>query len=112
MSKKHAPRRAAPSGLKTGDIRECIENAFHAAGGRDYLVGVAKRRPDVFCGLLGKIIPSELHMSVLSAYQAMPIPVEQRDPFPAVEGSPEILGDPRDSLVGPPLLFAADPDWL
>lgn len=114
-----APRRAAPRGIKTGDLREIIENAFHAAGGRDYLVSVAKRRPDVFCNLLGKIIPSEVHMSVLAAYQAMPVPVEVRDPIPghapanALPGTfTGTGGDPTGTLdsLGDPVP-AAD-DWL
>lgn len=100
-------------------MRECIENAFFAAGGRDYLVWVAQRRADVFCQLLAKIIPTETRMTVLAGYQAMQIPVEQREAIPAIAapGAAEAaqapaevgpLPDPIPQAIG---LIALD-DWL
>lgn len=44
----------------TKDIREAINEAFHKAGGVDYLIKVAAESPQVFCGLLGKVIPQEV----------------------------------------------------
>lgn len=64
------------------DLRQVIEAAFHKAGGRDYLVKVAHQRPDVFLALVGKIIPQETRLSVMASYQALPIPVEQRESGP------------------------------
>jgi hypothetical protein len=83
------------SGRKTGtvnsltrDLRSVIEQSFHKAGGRDYLVKVAHRRPDVFLALVGKIIPQETRLSVLGSYQALPIPVEARDDAPDMIAAP------------------------
>lgn len=103
------PKRRGPNTINT-DVRECIENAFHAAGGRDYLVWVAQRRPDVFCGLLGKVIPTETRMTVLAAYQAMPVRVEDREPIPALTGPTAALALPP---MGEPLTASiALDDWL
>lgn len=98
----------------SGDLRECIENAFHEAGGRDYLVWVARRRPDVFCQLVGKVIPTESRLTILAGYQAMPVPVEVREPIPGAIAAPEALaaltGDPsRDPLAIP---SESGDDWL
>lgn len=111
MAKSHAPRHAAPRGVKSGDLREAIENAFHAVGGRDYLVGVAKRRPDIFCMLLGKIIPSEVHMNVLAAYQAMPIPVEAREAIPALIASQAPTEGETLGRTPQPLEICGDDSW-
>lgn len=90
----------------TIDIRNAIEQAFHKAGGRDYLVRVAKRRPDVFLALVSKILPSEVKMSVLAAYQALPsVPVEIRDPLPG-----SILAPPVDLPIALPAPAAPDED--
>ena len=70
---------------QTFAIREAIERAFREVGGHDYLVRVAKKRPDVFCALVQKLIPQETRSTILAAYQAMPMPVvtEERDALPA-----------------------------
>ena len=78
-------KRGRPKGARNSlgrDLREVIEAAFHKAGGRDYLVKVAHQRPDVFLALVGKIIPQETRLSVMASYQALPIPVEQRETGP------------------------------
>ena len=80
----------------TRDLREVIEQAFHKAGGRDYLVKVAHKRPDVFLALVGKIIPQETRVSLLASYQAMPIPVEARDPIPQIAA--ETRGDVLEAV--------------
>jgi hypothetical protein len=80
-----APFSVKPAKRKiNSDLRECIQNAFYKAGGRDYLVRVAQRRPDVFLQLLAKVMPAEAHISVLHGYQALPVRVEHRDTIPAV----------------------------
>ena len=105
----------------TRDLRQVIEQAFHKAGGRDYLVKVAHKRPDVFLALVGKIIPQETRVSLLASYQAMPIPVEARDPIPQIAA--ETRGDVLDavftaidapmpaSIPASPRVPAGD-DWL
>lgn len=112
-SKTRPPKRKRGATF-TGDVREMLENALHECGGRNYLVWVAQRRPDVFCQLIGKIIPSESRLTVLAGYQAMPVPVEVREAIPALIESAAVLeqapGEPRagDTLV----LATADlDDW-
>lgn len=97
----------------SGDIRECIENAFHEAGGRDYLVWVAQRRPDVFLQLVGKIIPSEARLTVMAGYQAMVIPVEAREAIEAPSDPvalPQAVQESPEEILAP----ASIPldDWL
>lgn len=55
-------KRGTPNKL-TADIKAAIETAFHQVGGPDYLIGVAGTDPAVFCGLLGKILPTQLQHS-------------------------------------------------
>lgn len=94
------PRRKRGAPTLSTDVRECITNALHELGGRDYFVWVGQRRPDVFCQLVGKIIPSEARLTVLAGYQAMPVPVEVREPIPGQVTAPAAL----ESLqVGPPV---------
>lgn len=104
MSRKGKPNKFTQS------IRDVIEQAFHKAGGRDYLVRVAKTRPDVFLGLVGKVIPTESKLSILASYQAMPIPVEQRDaqPMIAADVASQALLPAIDAEFEP----VAPDDWL
>lgn len=44
----------------TRDVKEAISNAFTKVGGEDYLVIVAHEKPEVFCTLLGKILPRQV----------------------------------------------------
>ena len=125
MAENDAPARGKPGRPKgrpnriTQDLREVIQQAFHKAGGRDYLVKVAHKRPDVFLALVGKIIPQETRVSLMASYQAMPIPVEARDALPQI--AQETHGDTLDavySVIGPRAeaepaqLPAASDDWL
>ncbi len=55
-------KKGTPNKL-TADIRAAIEAAFDQVGGKDYLVGVAGTDPAVFCGLLGKVLPTQLQHS-------------------------------------------------
>lgn len=54
------PGSGRPKGVPnkmTADIKAAILEAFKQAGGAQYLLGVAKENPQVFCGLLGKVLP-------------------------------------------------------
>lgn len=65
---KRGPGRPKGSANKiTTDIRKTIANAFEKAGGETYLVQVAKTDPKTFLTLLGKIVPAELHATVIRA---------------------------------------------
>ena len=96
----------------SGDLRECIENAFHEAGGRDYLVWVARRRPDVFLQLVGKIIPTEARLTVLAGYQAMPVPVEVRDALPSATVTVSLPGAALQESPEQESLAVPQDDWL
>ena len=47
------------------EIKEAVYRAFNdpKVGAHKYLVDLAASHPAVFCGLLGKVIPAELHVS-------------------------------------------------
>jgi hypothetical protein len=59
------PRQLAPGAPQaanklTANVKACIMAAFADAGGKDYLVKVAKTDPRTFCTLLGKILPTQV----------------------------------------------------
>ena len=45
-------------------LREAIIQAFDKVGGVDYLVGLAGSNPQVFCMLLGKVVPAQVAVSL------------------------------------------------
>ncbi len=120
-----APKRKRTGGRAKGtpnkvtrDLREDIVASFYKLGGRDWLVRVARKRPDVVVALLGRVIPQETRVSLLASYQAVPIPVEQRDALPAPEATGAVL-DAVFDVIGPrdpdpvPAAPASDgADWL
>ena len=44
----------------TRDIKEAIVRAFENVGGSAYLERVAAENPQVFCALLGKVLPMQV----------------------------------------------------
>lgn len=44
----------------TADLKSAILGALDAVGGQAYLQKVAKEQPQVFCALLGKVLPTTL----------------------------------------------------
>jgi hypothetical protein len=52
-------KKGVPNKL-TANVKAYIMAAFADAGGKDYLVKVAKTDPRTFCMLLGKILPTQL----------------------------------------------------
>src|SRR6056297_765581 len=44
----------------TADIKAAIVEAFGRKGGADYLMQVADDKPEVFCQLLGKVLPMQV----------------------------------------------------
>ena len=102
----------SPAAKYTKSIREAIETAFWKAGGVEYLTKVAHRRPDVFLAIVAKGLPTETRLSIAASYQAMPIPVEDRDAPPMIASpaaSPELLDAVYREIVEP---AQADDDWL
>ncbi|MGH7014152.1 MAG: hypothetical protein ACREEL_08380 [Stellaceae bacterium] len=52
-------RKGRPNKI-TADLRDAILHAFDAAGGPDYLEKIAAEHPQVFCTLLGKVLPTRV----------------------------------------------------
>jgi hypothetical protein len=50
-------KKGTPNKITT-DVKDAVLSAFNAAGGKQYLLSVAKADPRTFCTLLGKIIPA------------------------------------------------------
>lgn len=61
---KTGGRKAGVPNKITADLRAAILCAFNRKGGADYLTKIADEHPQVFCSLLGKIIPQEVKASV------------------------------------------------
>ena len=60
-SGKPGPGRPPGSSNKlTRDIKEAILHAFESVGGASYLERVATENPQVFCALLGKVLPTQI----------------------------------------------------
>lgn len=53
-------RKAGTPNKLTASIKEAILGAFEASGGMRYLMTVAREHPQVFCALLGKLLPTEV----------------------------------------------------
>ena len=51
-------QKGTPNKLTVG-VKDALRTAFTEAGGVDYLVGVAKLEPRVFCALLAKLLPGK-----------------------------------------------------
>ena len=44
----------------TMEIKSAIVEAFERKGGAEYLMKVADEKPEVFCSLLGKVLPMQI----------------------------------------------------
>lgn len=95
--KKGQPR-PATSGRKKGipnkattEVKAAIQQAFEEVGGHIYLRTLASKYPNIFCTLLGKIIPTEIKAE-LSGPGGGPmvseVTVEHHAPPAAVEPAP------------------------
>jgi hypothetical protein len=59
-AESHPGRKKGVPNKLTADVKACIMSAFNDAGGREYLLRVAKTDPRTFCTLLGKILPTQV----------------------------------------------------
>lgn len=62
-------------------------NAFTKVGGEDYLVVVARTKPEVFCSLLGKLLPH-----TLQGPGGKPIEVVEIKSFVATGAAAQVAG--------------------
>jgi hypothetical protein len=92
-------QRGTPNKL-TADIKAAIEGALDAVGGQQYLERVAQEQPQVFCALLGRLLPKTQN-------QTVSMQVDQKKPIDMYEGAKRIafileagLQDPRAALTG------------
>lgn len=62
-AKKGGRAKGTPNKV-TKQVKDAVIEAFHNAGGVEYLQRVAKDDPKTFLTLLGKVIPAEVHGKV------------------------------------------------
>jgi hypothetical protein len=55
--RKGAGRKRGVLNKLTADVKAAIQAAFDEAGGKEYLVKLAKEDPRTFCSLVGKLVP-------------------------------------------------------
>ena len=58
--RKTGGRSAGTPNRLTVSVKEAILTALEDAGGSKYLLGVERENPQVFCALLGKLLPNEI----------------------------------------------------
>lgn len=58
--KKTGGRQKGTPNKVTADLKAAVLGAFDNAGGQKYLEAVARDDPKTFCGLLGKILPTQV----------------------------------------------------
>lgn len=61
--KKGSPQKIAP-GPKSPELREMVLRALNAAGGEEYLIGIARTDSRSFLALIGRLIPAKLEAEV------------------------------------------------
>ena len=59
-SPKYGGRQKGTPNKVTKEVKEAIIEAFERAGGVEYLSRVAATNPQVFCTLLGKVLPLQV----------------------------------------------------
>jgi hypothetical protein len=107
-------KKGVPNKL-TANVKTRIMAAFADAGGKDYLVKVAKTDPRTFCALHGKILPTQV-----TGDAAEPVKISRPGGFDAFQTNPrwrkavrdptETSGTPRDCSAAFSLAPAVDAD--
>ena len=46
----------------TVELKQMIEGAIEEVGGQKYLVSLARKRPEIFCQLLGRLLPKAVEL--------------------------------------------------
>jgi hypothetical protein len=54
--------------LMTNKIKQGILDAFEEVGGTQYLAELARADPPTFCGLLAKVLPSEIKADISNSH--------------------------------------------
>lgn len=62
--RKTGGRKKGSTNKTSADVKNAIVEAFHLAGGATYLHGLSKTHPQVFCALVGKVVPAELKAEI------------------------------------------------
>ena len=60
--KKYGGRKKGTPNKTTAVLKDLILGALDEVGGQEYFVTLAKEQPVAFCGLLGKILPTQVNM--------------------------------------------------
>ena len=61
--KPGSPQKLVP-GPKSPELREMVLRALDAAGGEEYLIGIARTDSRSFLALIGRLIPAKLEAEV------------------------------------------------
>jgi hypothetical protein len=65
LSRDRKPGPGRPRGLQnkiTVELKQMIEGALEEVGGQKYLVSLARKRPEVFCQLLVRLLPKAVEL--------------------------------------------------
>lgn len=57
--KKRIGRPAGAQGLHTVELRDAIREAFEKLGGAKFLIGLGHTKPETFCALLARTLPTQ-----------------------------------------------------
>lgn len=66
---KTGGRKAGTPNKVTADIKEAILAAFDKVGREEYLAAIAMSKPEAFCTLLGKVLPTQVTGAGGGAFQ-------------------------------------------
>lgn len=81
-------RKSGEPNKLSGTAKENIAAVFNGLGGVDAMQVWAKGNPNEFYKLYGRLLPIDTNVSgTIGSYEALPIPVEQRDPLESAGGT-------------------------
>tara|TARA_R110002051_G_C8352968_1_gene440454 strand:- start:145 stop:492 length:348 start_codon:yes stop_codon:yes gene_type:complete len=106
---KKRGRKKGSANKITKDMREILMNSFHKAGGVNYLVKQSVESPVAYLGLLGKIVPSQLAVSVshsLDLGQAMKEATIRRESLTSLAHDIDsvVIDQPKSTEIAKPLI--------
>ena len=70
-AEKTGGRKKGVPNKTTADLKGMIMTALSEVGGKDYLKTQAKENPTAFLGLVGKVLPKEVHIDLNARIAAM-----------------------------------------
>ena len=100
-----ARQKGTPNNI-TRDMKDILHLAFERAGGVDYLVKQSKAEPKAFMALLGRIVPTQVAVSISHEFNLLAAMNEannnaQRlnDAINTIDVTPETLNTPKPLIT-------------